>query len=308
MTSCQPEFDGIPEAPISNSESISYWVEEGMLVFSSREVYEETLTSLSQLSDAELDVWEKSLADDFRSMRTAFSQVNPEELIPQIPEKSRKNYQEFFFTIQSDRYGELELIRPVDSDALASVLNDKGLVKIEDRYYFLTFDFVYEFKKLPDLSEGIVPVVELFENDLNVRKYPISREIQAFDGSNFARVGTCSDEYRRRWRVRGELWVTNTPPLYSGAGARAKHQRRRFGIWWARKADRISLDVDGEFSQTAFLTTATESVDFTQIRYDKANIQWVWNECFNVACSFDADARVEVEGRYDGKGGSCVIP
>lgn len=159
----------------------------------------------------------------------------------------------------------------------------------------------------------MVIVQDAFENNSNQNNlmvYPVTRSISFVGGENLARVGECNAEYDNgaTRRFRAELWITNTPPVYSGTGARAKHQRRRLGIWWANSADEITLDLNGTFSQTGpGPGTVSEAIDFTDHEFNTANIQWSWQECFNVACTFDASARVEVIGKNGPFTRNCVI-
>lgn len=56
----------------------------------------------------------------------------------------------------------------------------------------------------------------------------------------------------KKRRLKGELWVNNTfGGLYSGVGARTKHQVKTLGIWWRKATCKIMLAVTGTYSYTS---------------------------------------------------------
>lgn len=305
ITSCSLD----PDSGSNDVDSLkeAYFVEDGTLNFNTREAYEETLNILSKMSSEELDIWQSELGKEFISSRTAFKNLDENSEI-EFPSKIKGSYYGGFFTIVQERSGELEIVRTIDSNALASVSNDKGVLKIGSNFYLLSYDHVYEFQNREALNNLTLEAINNRSNQESAKIYNVTRSISHMGGENAAKVGTCNDDYDKRRRFRAELWITNTAPVYSGTGARVKHQKKVAGFWFASSANTLTLDVDGWFSQTGPVPgTVTENVDFTQTEYNEGNIDYAWNECFNASCSFDASARVEVAGVEGGKSGGCVI-
>jgi len=303
ITSCSIDQDsGLDDVNSLNLQE-AYFIEDGILNFVTREAYEETLNLLSKMTSDELDIWQSELGNEFVSSRTAFNNLDENSDI-EFPNKIKGNYYGGFFTVLQERSGELEIVRTIDSNALATVANAKGVVKIGSNFYVLSYDQVYEFQNREMLNNLTSKAINDQNIQESVRIYNITRSISQTGHENAAKVGTCNDEYEKRRRFRAELWVTNTAPVYSGTGARVKHQKKVAGFWFASSANTLTLDVNGWFSQTGPAPgTVTQNIDFTQTKYNEGNIDYAWNECFSVACSFDASARVEVAGVEGGDSG-----
>ncbi|MEB2778106.1 hypothetical protein SYJ56_22525 [Algoriphagus sp. D3-2-R+10] len=307
ITSCSLDPNSGSDDVNSMNLENAYFVEDGILSFTTREAYEETLNLLSKMKPEELDSWQKELDPEFISSRSAFNLLDENSEL-NLPTKLMGNFHGGYYTVVKEKSGELEIVRTIDSNALATVANENGILKIGSKFYSISYDRLFEFENSEILKSLTFEAINNNDIGNSVRVFNISRSVSQVGEETAAKVGTCNDEYRNNWRFRAELWVTNTGPIYSGTGARAKHQKKVLGAWFAKSADIITLDVDGWFSQTGpGPGTVTENIDFTTTRYDDANIDYAWNECFNVACSFDASATVKVEGVERDRPGSCTI-
>lgn len=309
LSSCSDHTDFVLSG--ENDVKNTVKVENGIMVFDTRKDYEHVMSEIASMDNSQLQEWEENLTSNFTSMRKAFENLTDED-IQSIDENGITDSYSGFLSVIENRLGGKEAVMNVDSHALATVLNNDGLVRIGDKAYLINYYEVLEVSdnNLETLTKGID--LNTLKNSKEVTIYNVTRQTTDLNGENLARIGECYDQYTSsspRYRFKGELWVSNTPPVYSGAGARAKHQRRRLNIWWANETSQISLKVDGTFSQSGpgggyF----SEVVDIDLTANSTANIQWAWYECFNVSCTFDADARVEVAGiGRTGNTQGCVI-
>ncbi len=280
-------------------------LENGMLVFDSEIIYESVLSNISSLESEEANSWEDTNFPGFISQRMKFDNIEESDIANAL---ERKSYRSPVFSI-IDNEGELQVYRNIDSDALATAANENGVLKIGEHIYYVGYEHII---KVPFVSKS---TTEQWINSNwsvlpeNAKFYNVDRTITRIADSRVnATVHDCHDEYRNKWRGLAELWVTNTGSIYSGTGARAKHQKKTFGIWWAKNAGTIRLTVDGDYSQ--YLNEANtfyETVNYDSgIRYNINKIQWVWYECFSIYCFFTADATITVDGSNDGYNFDCT--
>lgn len=248
LISCK-EPNQIQVRDLSQSELLK--VKEGIFEFSSEAKFKETITYLKTLNDrGSLDKWE-SQWQGFRSMRTAYNQISEEDQRIIDRNSSAKGYERFLSIIGEG--DDRQAIRNVMDDALATLTNEKGVVKVGGVYRFYRYDSILEFtdKQLidsellvemqsPDVSKGI----KLIPLQKTTKTHTISLDAV----NDYAESQGPLNEYwhnSRKYRVVGIIWCDGPPSSYNEIGGITKHQKRVFGsIWYDDNVSTIRLKYD----------------------------------------------------------------
>jgi hypothetical protein len=206
----------------------SLQVRNGRLLFATHDVFERTMIDISRMSASELRNRERANLKYFTSMRTRFESISDQERMEISEQLSTKGYEDVVTLVQDDT-GDFEARINAGSLALATLFNDRGIVQIKDQAIRLEFDkskviaFESEDKLAALITDGWKSL------PASAKIYSVENNaVELTAGKSQARVGECEDRYLRDRRFKGELWISNTPPIYSGTGARSKHQNRFF--------------------------------------------------------------------------------
>lgn len=284
-----------------NDRDDSLMVVNGRLVFENYDALSQTIKAISSFSVTDLQDWEKNKLDGYLSMRGRYERLTDVERLS-ISEKLSNDGFEEILTLVEDTDGEIEARLNAGTITLATLFNEHGILQIGDEVIKLEFDKskIVKYKSEQQLLE--LHATKWKELPKEARIYQVSQSTVSMNtGKTAARVGTCEARYGRDKRFKGELWISNTPPIYSGTGARSKHQNRFLRVWWADNAPQLRLVVNGTFTQALVGgSTVSETISYdSQVRFNDNLVEYVWNECFNVSCLFDASATVTTSGVGD---------
>lgn len=261
-----------------------------MLVFENKTSFDDLMVALAK-NQSELSAWERRQVG-FKSMRTAYDELSSLVLEKVAKTGSTSGYEDI---ISIRTYGdEQEIVRNIYDPILASIVNRKGLVQIGEIVYKVSLDKLYS---VPQKNKSLLLNLRIEDKSLHagVRVERIvnstTEDRSTFTPANarvLSRVDNCENRYRSDRRVKGEIWISEIGPLYSGAGVRSKHQNRFLRIWWSDSAPWLRLSVTGIFTQYFNgLPVATENVSYDSgQRSDENLIEYTFEQCFNTGCNF----------------------
>lgn len=256
---CQPIVESPtqlePVNPTATQAEIS--AHNGRLIFKSQEVFDAALYQLLT-GKADLDIWENQF-EGFHSMRNTYQQLTEAEQ-KQISERGLSPEQQAFMYLSTDEFGDLEAHRIISTLGLSTLANEKGVYQIGDQvfrhYQGQVAQGTYE------NEDQIVRLTQTPPSDLDPA-FELKEVIEEKLTSSFTRNGNnlCTSSYTsggRDYRFRNKL-THKVVSIYNIHSTSTKHQRRRFGIWWAFDADEIRIQVTG--SATCCNVTHTVNYD-----------------------------------------------
>lgn len=237
--SCDTALDRNSLAPMSGVDEIQ--VRDGILHFSSLKHFERTVSLLTKnQSKADLNTWQAKFAG-FTSMRSAFKQLTEAEITQISLAKSNKGYENFLLLKQDG--DDLEAVRVIDSEVLATIFNEQGVVRFGNDAYKYLENKVYIIRnftpqKLKNLDQTKEVIYLSVANKRNAR---------VLDARDECIVTYRSDGYNRLvadYTLVTPLFGSNSGP-FTRVKAAAKSQKRVFGIWWDNAIPRLHLEVTG---------------------------------------------------------------
>jgi len=84
----------------------------------------------------------------------------------------------------------------------------------------------------------------------------------------FGEKTACTIDYANRRRARGIVWSQNLV-FYCSIGIETRNQRRVLGIWWAHKADMVSLTAKGEYTMEVNAVGGPNILSIVPYTYDE---------------------------------------
>ena len=197
----------------------------------------------------------------------------------------------------TDRLGEQEAVMIIDDRVLATLFNNKGIVQIGTDIYKATYNTFYRVatKDWASLDNDITSISARSSGSDKIEAIHVERQVYEFEvpAINAKKIEDCDSRYDRgRKRVKGEIFTTKIGSLYSAAGARTKHQRKRAWIWWRNRTRQIRLQVTGEFEQYIDSYGVPVSSGPIPIDYDSGWLSddgresYTFEFCANVKCKF----------------------
>ncbi|KAA1243212.1 hypothetical protein [Aquimarina sp. RZ0] len=266
---------------------------DGVLKFDSEATFENTLRQLINKQNS-LDEWEKQFSG-FTSMRAAFDKLSDKDLENIAVNESNEGFEDLLIITESD--GELEIRMNIDDLVLATIANQHGLVLIDDYAYKIRYNTLYKIKE--SSLDKIVNIdnakAQKLINTNEIESFPVSHqyydsELGNTEDEDFAKADrTCNKRYwkKKRKRLKGEQWTTNIGPLYSGAGARTKHQKRSARIWFRNKTKQLRLKLNGSYTQYFEGIPITQNVaEDSGWQNDDGREAYLFDFCINANCSF----------------------
>lgn len=137
--SCDTKPDRDSLNPLSEVDAID--VVDGTLRFSSLSHFERVAAQLTKnQSKADLNAWQAKFTG-FTSMRSAFKQLTETEMTQISSAKSTKGYENFLLLKEDG--DDLEAVRIIDSEVLATIFNKEGVVRFGDDAYKYVENEVY---------------------------------------------------------------------------------------------------------------------------------------------------------------------
>jgi hypothetical protein len=250
---------------------------DGRIVFKDPSAFERTMRNLFESKN--LDGFEKTLGSNFYSMRTAYDNLANE--ISDIDAFVRQHKQVLSLITGTD--GELEIERNIDDEQLATLVSDNGLLQIGQVLYRFSYNYVFKTSVTPNLD--IDDFLNTDENTLVYEVIPIVRTT-----SLRSEVDNCIYEYQSgpRRRLKGELWINQIGGIYSGAGARTKHQQFFWPAWWRSATCKIRLDVSGTYKYTSGgITYGPYNINYSSgWLTDDGRDAYTFDFCVNQSCTF----------------------
>lgn len=138
--SCKKE--NLQQSPIVE-QAKSLKLNDGILEFASEKQLQETILFLKSLrTSGSLEDWENQWAG-FKSMRTAYNSITEkdQEIIAQS--NSAKGYHRFLSLVGEG--DERQAVRNIMDDALATIVNHQGLLKIDGKFRLYRYDGLINF-------------------------------------------------------------------------------------------------------------------------------------------------------------------
>ena len=305
LSSCDKE-----ESIQSTETSQSITLKNGMIIFNTSDDFEKTIESLMK-NQNNLDQWEKNF-NGFTSMRTAYDNLSEDDMQKIASNKSSHHFRDIL-KISDDQ--EPEALMNIDDEVLATLVNEQGLLQIGNEVYKFRYDMLYKtaYKDLDKLANiDNYSKADLKNN--NIETFEVSHNYFVTELSeNFKADRTCDRRYwkKDRKRLKGEQWTTNLGSLYSGAGARTKHQKKTLGIWWRNKTQRLRLRLNGNYTQV-FQGIPQPPIAVNEDSgwaTDDGREAYTFDFCVNVNCSFQINSLTSThectcdDGNYE----SCSI-
>jgi hypothetical protein len=283
----------------------------GRLRFSSQEIYKQVLQQLHLLKYSQLAQWERQNLPGFTSMRAAYENLTEADMQKIAQQNSNEGY-EGFLTIIGNGDNQ-EVVMNVDVGFVGTLINRDGLLQIDKKIIKAGYSEtkVAETSSEEDLKQLLASNWKN-EGNRKIETYPVIRSLIPLNNARTTgREATCEDRYKSDRRFKTELWITNLAPIYTGAGARAKHQNRFMRIWWSDNAPEIRLQVEGNFIKLnagLCLFGGCDEYEFVRydsdVQYDQSIIEWVWKDNFAPGFDerYDASATVTSSGIGDDGG------
>lgn len=268
-----------------NQKSIS--VLNGMIVFESEQVFEETIAKLMK-NQNELDQWESQFKN-FTSMRSSYNNLSEDDY-EKIEKNNTSNY--FHDLLKITEGDEPEARMNIDDLVLATLVNHKGCLQIGQDVYKFRYDTLYKtnFENIQNLNQ-----IDLLDKQslksAGIETFEVTHNYNEIDLSDNKADRTCDKRYwkKKRKRLKGEQWTTHIGSLYSGAGARTKHQKRSARIWWRNKTKQLRLQVNGSYTQyfqgiPSPIINVNEDTGWAS---DDGREAYTLNFCVNASCTFE---------------------
>jgi hypothetical protein len=244
-------------------------------------------------------------------MRAAYENLTEADMQKIAQQNSNEGY-EGFLTIIGNGDNQ-ELVMNVDVGFVGTLINRDGLLQIDKKIIKAGYSEtkVTETSNEEDLKRLMA---SNWKNGGNrkIETFPVIRSLIPLNNARTTgREATCEDRYKTDRRFKTELWITNLAPIYTGAGARAKHQNRFMRIWWSDNAPEIRLQVEGNFIKLnagLCLFGGCDEYEFVRydsdVQYDQSIIEWVWKDNFAPGFDerYDASATVTSSGIGDDGG------
>lgn len=233
----KPERDSLN--PLGEIDAIK--VVDGTLRFSSFSHFERVAAELTKnQSKTGLNAWQAKFTG-FTSMRSAFKQLTETEMTQIGLTKSTKGYENFLLLKEDGN--ELEAVRVIDSDVLATIFNKDGVVRFGDDAYKYVEDKVYVIRNFtPQKLKSLSQVKEVIHLSV-VNK----RNARMMDARNECIVTYQSGGYNRLvgdYTLVTPLFGSNSGP-FNRVKAAAKSQKRVLGVWFDNAIPRLHLEVTG---------------------------------------------------------------
>ena len=248
LTSCKPD-KAEPSRDYSQSSFLE--VQDGILVFSSEDKFDKTLSFLKTLrTKGSLEEWESQYVG-FKSMRTAYNQLKEQDYMIIDGNNSAKGYEQFLSIIGEGN--DRQAVRNVMDDALATLTNHNGLVKVGGKYRLYRYDATVEFLDNKITNDPNLYTVKSSDVTRNIRVIPTQRTIRTTVISSDVvngyedRQGPLNEYWsgNRKHRVVGIIYCDGPPTSFNSIGGTTKHQKRVFGsIWYDNDVSSIRLKYD----------------------------------------------------------------
>lgn len=290
FTSCNND-DAVEttESSVTITDAQNITIEKGMLKFASAADLESTIASLIKDQNS-LEQWESQFSD-YTSMRTAYENISEKDIEMITNNKLDHKFKNIVTITGND--DDLEARMHIDDLVLATLTNENGLLQIGDQVYKITYNTLY--KASEKNIESLLAIEELKNNksmeESGIETFEVTHQYYTINGSDTYKADrTCDKRYwkKNRKRLKGEQWTTNIGSLYSGAGARTKHQKRSLRIWWRDRTQKLRLKLNGSYTQV-FNGIPQPSVTVNSDsgwKNDDGREAYTFDFCINVSCSF----------------------
>lgn len=229
------------ENPVTQNttQSDNFSLIEGRLAFDNEAAFRKTLDELYSTQNA-LDEWEEAVSG-YTSLRTVCETITYEKA-EEFVNKSEKH--KFIFAMVEEENGELSMERNIYNDVLATLISDKGFLQIGEKVYRFTYDYFYS----TDVKDIDLLDINTIDNlNSKVIRTEIKREFVHQDESSVSlksqTIGECINQSGSK-RTRGLIVVEDV--FDNDCIIMTKHQRKRFGRWWANKTS-MSVQYSGNF-------------------------------------------------------------
>ncbi|WKV10647.1 hypothetical protein [Marivirga harenae] len=282
IASCNNEEKVLPKTVVENTKFKMLKLEDNIVSFETMDDFSEFLQKANEE--------EKFLAEfkeqftGFKSNYEAYEAITASQVEDIISNPAA--YESYAKIVENN--GEKYLEPIIDDANIRTVLNEKGILKIANRYYKFTYETVYISKDFSDLD------AENSMRTANVETIDVVRG----NGDTMRRPNEdCRQDYQKKtWlrtldcRFRGRLWTTNIGSLYSGIGANTTHYVKKAGIWYRDKAPMLRLKYDVNYTQSTPygnipLTDSFDSGEENDVR----RIDETFEFCLNASCEFSFD-------------------
>jgi len=264
-------------------------VVNGRLVFSSKESFEATIGTLKKQQN-QLRKWESQF-DGFTSMNTAYENLTESDFEKMAAANTTDGYENIitFVGVGEQR----EAVINIEDPLMASLVNKDGLLQIGEDVYKINYDQVVKVK-VSDINK--LEGARLSNKNASLEVLPVTHTVLSEASSPNGRIAeerVCTQEYRTsggiggiKKRLVGEIYATTIGVLYSGVGARTKHQQRIGGVWFRKRTNQIRLTVTGQFVYYG-VGSRTENVNYDSgIQTDDGRDAYTFRFCFNASCEF----------------------
>ncbi len=155
--------------------------------------------------------------------------------------KSTKGYENFLLLKEDG--DDLEAVRIIDSEVLATIFNKEGVVRFGDDAYKYVENKVYIIRNFsPRKLSALAQVKEVIHLSVTNK-----RNARMMDARNECIVTYRSGGYNRLvgdYTLVTPLFGSNSGP-FNRVKAAAKSQKRVLGVWWDNAIPRLHLEVTG---------------------------------------------------------------
>jgi hypothetical protein len=258
-------------------------ISDGILQFATQKDFNDVIKMLSN-NQKDLDKWEKQWQnDDFISMRTAFNNINANDI-----EKVSKNHNlpeySSFVVIELDVTRDKEAVRVIGDPIVATMVNKDGLVKVGNNMHKYYRDKEVIIK---DYNKNKISYLESFDikedKEKGIEVGKITRKAKLIEQTKGGRIAYfpadlhCTNYFENNRRMAGVHEYEHT-----GLGQRhsykiiTKNQKRLFGIWWANEAEWVELKG----------TWAVSDGQYYHVDHRAYNTNWL-ESSVTVTCSTD---------------------
>ena len=274
----------------SSMDTGQVYEKNGILNFASETSFKTTIENLIKNQNT-LNEWETQFPN-FVSMRTAFENISDKDIEAMSKIESNKGFEDLVTFTESN--GELEARMNIDDLVLATIINKNGLVRIAESVYKVRYNILYkvEEKNMEILKSIDDSKIQKSLQSYNIESYPVTHNYYDYNITNVDLKAdrTCKKTYwkKNRKRLKGEQWTTNIGSLYSGAGARTKHQKRAVRIWWRNKTKKLRLRLNGSYTQifNGIPLPPTAVNEDSGWKNDDGREAYTFDFCVNASCSF----------------------
>ncbi|MEM6803544.1 MAG: hypothetical protein AAF696_19205 [Bacteroidota bacterium] len=245
-TACDPQLEELSQDKLSpiQANEIRMNPEFGFLEFGSQEIFDATYDDLVQNKGT------FSLIEGFVSQYDAFNSIDTDEEYKEIISNPEDHPYKSFLELKEDpNTQELEAVRVVASPVMARITNKEGFVRIGNQVQKFISGKILKADNpakanLSEMSDWKGDYLEGYEIE------EINERVLSSNTQEKTLTAYCSNNYtegNNTFRVVGKQIRRrrggNTIYL-----VRVKHQRRRFGAWWANNDAVLGLDFQGAYS------------------------------------------------------------